>query len=61
MFRINPINYGSNNYHLVRNNRKVHPIDKINNSGDSNSNSFGFEKNLEEEIQKQKSKGKKNG
>lgn len=66
MFRISPINYGSNNYHLVKDNKKVKPVDKINNdnnnkcNSDSNNKSnndsdfTNFQLCLEEEIQKLK-------
>lgn len=63
MFSIGPIDYNKNNYHLVRNSKKVRPIDKIDNvssnRSNSNSDSSEFQKCLEEEIRKQKMKIKK--
>lgn len=60
MFRINPINYFGNNYHLVRKNNKVKPISEVSKSnkdkGNDSSNSSNFKEILEEEIQKQKKK-----
>lgn len=60
MFNIWPINYNNNDYHLVRTNNKVTPVNdvsKVNNNRSNNDSSFG--RNLDEEIQKIKRKKKK--
>ena len=63
MFYINPIGYNGSNYHLVKKNKKVTPINEVSkvsnkNRNNSDSHSSSFKEILEEEIQKQKTKKK---
>ena len=59
MLTIGPINYNDSNYRVVRTNQKVKPVS--NDRSNSDSNSSGFGKNMQEELNKQKNKNKKNG
>lgn len=56
MFNINPINFNQNNYHLVKRNEKVKPVNKASNDRNNHSNSSDFKEVLEEELKKQKKK-----
>jgi len=61
MLNIGPINYNNSNYRVVRTNKKVTPVSGTNSDrSNSDSNSSEFERILQEEIQKQIKKGKKN-